>query len=116
MKVKFTAAEIDPESLKAALEEASSGGETVPLEIEQTDDRAVETAIVIAIVTATAGVLKTLITSAIEVAKDRAAQKIIVQTEKGRIEAPANLPTEQIDNLMDRIAPIAGDELNVHLA
>ena len=116
MKVKFTADQIDPESLKAALEREASGSETVPLEIEQTDNRAVETAIVVAIVTATAGALKTLITSALGVAKDRAAQKIIVQTERGRIEAPANLPPEQIDKLMDRIAPIVTDELNVHVA
>jgi hypothetical protein len=116
MKVKFTADNIDPESLKAALERETSGSETVPLKVEQSDDRAIETAIVVAIVTATAGMLKILITSALGVAKARAAQKIIVQTKLGRIEAPANLPTEEIDNLVDRITPIATEELNVHLA
>jgi hypothetical protein len=94
--------------------EKSTGGE-VAFQIHKPEDRSIETAVLVALIGAAGTGLGTLLTGVLQLAREKFASKIIVQTEKGRIEVPANLPLDQLDKLLDRVKRLESSEVNIHL-
>lgn len=114
IQVKITAKNIDVNEVKSKLEE--SAGREVAFQIREPEDRAIETAVLIALIGVASTGLKTLLGGLLQFGREKLASKIIVQTEKARIEVPVGLPLDQLDNLIDRVKRLETSEVSIHLA
>jgi hypothetical protein len=115
MQVKISAKSVDLNEVKASLEKTIGSTEEIEFQVHQPDDRAIETAVLVALIGAGGTVLGALISGIMQLAREKASAKIIVQTEKGRIEAPVILPKEQFERLIDRVNLLKADKVNIHL-
>ena len=114
MQVKITTKNFDVNEVRSKLQEST--GPEITYEVRKPEDRAIETAVLVALISLAGTGLQTFLSGILQFAREKLASKIIVQTEKGRIEVPANLPMDQLDKLIERVKRLETDEVSIHLA
>ena len=79
--------------------------------------RGVESMILVAIVGAVGTGLGALITGLLQIAKQKAGQRITIQTKSGsRIQVPPNVSPEMLDTLIDKIKKLEDENLKVTIS
>jgi hypothetical protein len=119
MKVNITAKTISLDDIQYALGESSVPPDAISFSRkEPADDREIVSAVLVAMISTGGVVLGALVTGLFQLIQKKLegkAGKVVIQTEKGRIEVPANLPMDKLDQLLDRVKKLEAEEVNIYL-
>jgi len=101
--------------LNAALDE-SIKQQALVLDKRKPRFRELDTAVVVATIGVIGASLASLINAIFALAKERASQKIVLQSQKGlKIEFPANLGNTEIDTLIEKVRAMDDEKISIRI-